>query len=97
MEDLERDRAIVLEVMREVDRGHATAPELALERVAVGQRGLEPFQGLGQRDLSDWGASRLSAPDGAGPDSAADCYRFCYRFSGQKRAFRGREAGTDAR
>jgi hypothetical protein len=26
-----------------------------------------------------------------------DCYRFCYSFSGQKRAFWGKEAGTDAR
>jgi hypothetical protein len=24
-------------------------------------------------------------------------YGFCYSFSGQKRAFKGREAGTDAR
>jgi hypothetical protein len=26
-----------------------------------------------------------------------ECYRFWYSFSGQNRAFRGREAGTDAR
>ena len=34
MEHLERDRAVVPEVAREVDRGHAPAAELALERVA---------------------------------------------------------------
>jgi hypothetical protein len=38
-----------------------------------------------------------TAQDGAGPASAADCFRFCSSFSGQKRAFWGREAGTDAR
>ena len=43
-EDLERDRAVVLEVLGEVDRGHAAAPELALEGVAVGESRLE--QGL---------------------------------------------------
>ena len=35
MEDLERDRPVVLQVVGEIDRGHAPAPELALERVAV--------------------------------------------------------------
>ena len=30
---LERDRAIVLQVTSEVDRGHPTAAELALDRV----------------------------------------------------------------
>ena len=34
VEHLERDRAVVLEVLGQVDRGHAAAPELALERVA---------------------------------------------------------------
>ena len=36
-QDLERDRAVVPEVVGEVDRGHAAASELALEAVAVGQ------------------------------------------------------------
>ena len=38
MEHLERDRPVVPEVLREVDRGHAPAPELALERVTALQR-----------------------------------------------------------
>ena len=59
MQHLERHRPVMLEVVREVDRGHPAAPELALERVAVGQGGLEAFQGLGQGDLSDWDLSRL--------------------------------------
>ena len=35
VQHLERDRPVVPEVLREVDRGHAAAAELALERVAV--------------------------------------------------------------
>ena len=41
VEHLERDRAVVAEVLRQVDGGHAAAPELALEPVAVGEGGLE--------------------------------------------------------
>ena len=37
VEHLERDRPVVAEVVGEVDRGHAAAPELALDAVAVGQ------------------------------------------------------------
>ena len=36
---LERDGAVVPDVVGEIDRGHATAPELALDCVAVGQNG----------------------------------------------------------
>ena len=38
MEHLERDRSVVPQVLREIDRGHPPAPELALERVTVLQR-----------------------------------------------------------
>ena len=37
MENLERHRAIVLEVAGEEHRGHAAAAELALDRVATAQ------------------------------------------------------------
>jgi hypothetical protein len=43
MEDLQGDRAVVLQVLGQVDAGHPTAPELLLERVVVGQCGLQPF------------------------------------------------------
>jgi hypothetical protein len=59
VEDLERHQAFVLEIAGEVNRGHTPTTELALERVAVGQGSLKPFQGLGQRDLSEWGITRL--------------------------------------
>ena len=48
-EYLERDGTVVLEVSGQVDHRHPTAAELALERVAVGQGGLEPLEGLWQR------------------------------------------------
>ena len=38
MQDLEGDVAIVLDVVREVDGGHATLTQLALDPVAVGKR-----------------------------------------------------------
>ena len=37
MQHLERDRAVVPEVLGQEDRGHAAAPELALEPVALRQ------------------------------------------------------------
>jgi hypothetical protein len=53
MEHLERHGPFVLEITSQINRGHATTPELALERVAVGQGSLEAIQVLGQGDLSD--------------------------------------------
>ncbi len=44
MEQLERHRPVVPEVAGEVDRGHAPAPELALERVSLHQRLTEPLE-----------------------------------------------------
>jgi hypothetical protein len=41
VEDLERDRAIVLEIAGEPDHGGAAAPELALEQVAPAQSAYE--------------------------------------------------------
>ena len=41
VQHLERDRTVVLRVLREVDRGHPAAPELALDRVARAERRLQ--------------------------------------------------------
>jgi hypothetical protein len=38
-QDLDRDLAIVLQVLGEVHRGHAAPPQLALDAVALGERG----------------------------------------------------------
>ncbi len=43
-EHLDGDIAIVLEVVREIDRGHAALTELALDPVAVGQCRREVIQ-----------------------------------------------------
>jgi hypothetical protein len=51
-EDLEGDRALVLEVLRQVDRGHPAAPERALKRVAVAQAGSQRGGQVGERG---WG------------------------------------------
>jgi hypothetical protein len=42
---LERDGAIVLEIVGKIDRGHAAAPEFAFEAVAVGQGGPKVIDG----------------------------------------------------
>ena len=39
LEDLERHLAVVLQVLREVDRGHAALAQLPLDAVAVGEGG----------------------------------------------------------
>ena len=43
-QDLERDRAVVPEVVGQVDDGHAAAPELALEGVAVREGVAQAFR-----------------------------------------------------
>ncbi len=43
LQHLDRDLAVVLEVLGQVHRGHAAGPELALDAVAVGEGGGEPI------------------------------------------------------
>ena len=50
MEHLERDLAVMPKVIRQIDCSHATASELALKRVAIGQGGRDSFDGVGQRE-----------------------------------------------
>ena len=47
-QDLERDLAVVLEVVGEVDGGHAALAELALDAVAAAEGGTQSFQGCGR-------------------------------------------------
>ena len=47
-QNLERDLAVVLDVLGEIDRGHPALPELALDGVAVGEglaKGVEDVHG----------------------------------------------------
>jgi len=48
VEHLERDRAVVLPVVGQEDRGHATPTQLPLEAVAVGQSSLKLVLQIGQ-------------------------------------------------
>ena len=54
VEDLDRDLAAVLQVLGEVDGGHAALAELALEAVAVGQGGREPGFSAAHAHLCSW-------------------------------------------
>ena len=47
MQDLERDRPVVSQVLREVNRRHAAAAELALDGVAVGEGLLKTGEQVG--------------------------------------------------
>jgi hypothetical protein len=76
MEYLERDGAIVAEVLGEVDRSHAPASELALDAVAVSQATLELLAKIthpgtwvrGRDPLNILGPRRLgSSAEGAAP------------------------------
>ena len=49
LEHLDRDLAIVLEVVGEIDRGHAALAELPLDAVAVGKCGCQAFTCRGHR------------------------------------------------
>ena len=66
LEDLDRDLAVVLEVLGEVDRRHAAGAELALDAVAVGQSSGEPGRGIGHSVSSScrigdrWGAIKTT-------------------------------------
>ena len=50
-QQLERDLAVVLEVLREVDGGHAAGADLTFDPVAVGEGYLEPVLELGHVSL----------------------------------------------
>jgi hypothetical protein len=56
---LHRHAAIVLDVLSQVDGGHAALSELALEAVAVGQGVGEAGEDVGHRDLAAKAAARL--------------------------------------
>ena len=51
MEHLDGDAAAVLEVLGQVDRGHAALAQLALDAIPVGQCGGEARSGVGREEL----------------------------------------------
>ena len=60
-EHLDGDRPLVLEVLGEVDRGHAAFADLALDVVAISQRGSESVDRSGQ--MRGLGAGRAMLQD----------------------------------
>jgi len=46
-EDLQRDLAVMLEVVGQIHRGHAPDPDFALDAVAPAQRGSKTIQDVG--------------------------------------------------
>ena len=55
MQHLDGHVAIVLEVVREVDRGHAAGAEFALDAVAVGEGGVQArADGVHRREATGW-------------------------------------------
>ena len=57
VQHLERDGAVVPDVVREIDRRHAAAAELALDRVVAGETCLKLSARVGQRSLLRGGMS----------------------------------------
>ena len=69
LQDLERHLALVLEVLGQVDGGHAALAELPLDPVAVGEGGGEAVE-----CAAHLGAKRLSS-----------CAKFMIRLNGSRR------------
>jgi hypothetical protein len=62
MEDLQSDRAIVSKIVGEEHCGHATAPKLALDVVAIGESGPQAIDGsVGQFGESEKDSTRLAS------------------------------------
>ena len=57
LEDFERYLPVVLDVFREIDRGHAAGPDLADDRVAVRQRGGESLNKVGHNHARSEGGA----------------------------------------
>ncbi len=73
MQHFDRDRAIVLQVAREVHRRHTAAPKLALDRVAVGEGGTKWFDGRSHWYVDDerFNARPIDLPSRKGQPVAA--------------------------
>jgi hypothetical protein len=52
-QDLDRHMAVVLEILRQIDDGHAPATQLMLDGVVFGERGTKGGQGVGHDSRDD--------------------------------------------
>jgi hypothetical protein len=78
VQDLEGDRAVVLEVLGETDGGHAAAAQLALDLVPAGKGSPEAIQQVGHDspDLAPAASTiRPHAPPGEPSPSCAEAAR----------------------
>ena len=81
-EHLERDPAVVAEVLGEVDGGHAAGADLAVEAVAVRQGGLEPAEEFGHWGFRWSGAGRCAGARWGARGSGWRSQRWRDRWSG---------------
>ena len=66
MEHLESNRALMSQILREENRGHAPTPKLALDVVAIGQSGPKAIDGsFSQSGKSERNSNRLALGLGA--------------------------------
>ncbi len=61
-QDLEGNLAVMLQVLGQVDRGHAALAELALDGVAPVEGGVEKAHGFGHRAVPRGGSDRDQHP-----------------------------------
>ena len=66
VEDLERHQPVVPEVVRQVDRGHPPAAELALDRVAIA-KGFDELGGRLAARSGRWGRRPSESAERRGP------------------------------
>src|SRR5213592_424909 len=59
MEQLERDRTVVLEIVGEIDRRYPAAPQLPIEAVVAGKGGTQARIPVGQRGLGVGDVARI--------------------------------------
>ena len=67
-QDVDGDVAVVLDVLGQLDRGHAAATKFLLELVAVADGRLEPRERVGGRRFLRGEATRRGRRDGRGAD-----------------------------
>lgn len=96
MEKLQRDRAIVLEIVREVDHSHPTPPKLALDSVTIGEGDRQVSERLDHGPASDGGCPTLAPRGGVrqrlrtdgcsrrGPATSRGCHLPAHRRFGRR-------------
>ena len=82
VEDLERDGSVVLDVAREIDRGHAATADLSVDRVSAGE-GCGESSRVGHEDPASRGQSALTSPTCAARDHRRKRIQLAQVYFGQ--------------